>query len=374
MHGLAGVCFVLFLAGGSLSNAIDVFVNHRPITRHPMTLPAFLDGRVTQDIAGQIAATPLPSAAARAERAASWLAIGDLGPRVREGCPGWLFLSDEMAVQPAGASNAAARAQIAAHVARRLQAQGIDLLVVVVPDKSRIAARHLCGLPRAPEFAGRASQWVSRLNASGVPALDLTDAMDLLHTDPFLRTDTHWNETGAHAAAAAVATRLLAWHDAAARLGTRVQVTRTVASPTPRPGDLVRLAGIDALPLTWQPPQDTVAESTFSFEATLAADPESNPGTAASDEAALFGDEALPTVALIGTSFSRTSNFVGYLQMALQARVANAARDGGEFAGAAAAYFASPAFRQTPPKLVVWEIPERSLQRPLAGDPALELN
>ena len=358
----AGVGFVVFLAGAALSNVIGVIVNDVPVTRQPITLPALLDGRVSQDMARQMAETPLPSMAARIERAASWVAIGDLGPRVRQGCPGWLFLSDEMAVYTDGGAHAAARLQTVARVAQRLRAQGIDLMVVVVPDKSRIAERHLCGQARAPEFEGRASQWVDRLNAAGVPAMDLTDAMDLPHTDTFLRTDTHWNETGAHAAAAALTARLLAWHDAPARLGPRVQVTRTVSSPEPRPGDLVRLAGIDGLPLAWQPPQDTVAQSTF----VVAAD------TATTDEAALFGDDALPSVALIGTSFSRTSNFVGFLQMGLQARVANAARDGGEFAGAAAAYFTSPAFRQTPPKLVVWEIPERSLQRPLADDPALD--
>ncbi|WP_420224949.1 alginate O-acetyltransferase AlgX-related protein [Pigmentiphaga litoralis] len=362
MSPLAGVCFVLFLAGAAVSNAIGVIVNDVPITRQPVTLPAFLDGRVTKDIAGQLAEAPLPAIAARIERAASWLAIGDLGPRVREGCPGWLFLSDEMAVQTDGASNASARAQTVARVAHRLRSQDIDLMVAVVPDKSRIGERHLCGLLRAPELAGRVRQWVAQLNAAGVPAMDLTDAMEAPPTDTFLRTDTHWNEAGAQAAAAAVAARLLAWHDAPVRLGSRAQVTRTVASPLPRPGDLVRLAGIDGLPMAWQPPQDTVAESTFVVEA----DP------AALDEAALFGDDALPTLALIGTSFSRTSNFVGYLQMGLQAQVANAARDGGEFAGAAAAYFASPAFTQTPPKLVVWEIPERSLQRPLAGEPALD--
>ena len=82
----------------------------------------------------------------------------------------------------------------------------------------------------------------------------------------------------------------------------------------------------------------------------------------------LFGDDNLPNVALIGTSFSRNSSFVGFLQRALSAPVGNFAKDGGEFSGAAKAYFDSPAFRQTPPQLVIWEIPERDLQTPYAGD------
>jgi len=78
----------------------------------------------------------------------------------------------------------------------------------------------------------------------------------------------------------------------------------------------------------------------------------------------LFGDAGLPNVALIGTSFSRNSNFVGFLQKALNAPVGNFSKDGGEFSGAAKAYFDSPAFKQTPPKLLIWEIPERDLQTP----------
>ena len=69
-------------------------------------------------------------------------------------------------------------------------------------------------------------------------------------------------------------------------------------------------------------------------------------------------------MALIGTSFSRNSNFVGFLQMALRAKIGSFAMDGGKFSGSARDYFANPAFIQTPPKLVVWEIPERDLQTP----------
>ena len=42
--------------------------------------------------------------------------------------------------------------------------------------------------------------------------------------------------------------------------------------------------------------------------------------------------------------------------------------DGGEFSGAAKDYFASPAFRETPPQLLIWEIPERDLQSPYKDD------
>ncbi|KUM41869.1 hypothetical protein AR540_06495 [Pseudomonas sp. EpS/L25] len=62
----------------------------------------------------------------------------------------------------------------------------------------------------------------------------------------------------------------------------------------------------------------------------------------ASDD--LFGDGDLPNVALIGTSFSRNSNFLPFLEQALGASVGRFAKDGGHFAGAARDYFPSPRF------------------------------
>ena len=76
----------------------------------------------------------------------------------------------------------------------------------------------------------------------------------------------------------------------------------------------------------------------------------------------LFGDANLPNIALIGTSFSRTSEFTPYLEMQLNTKIGNFALDGGDFAGSANAYFASPAFKDTPPKLIIWEIPERVIE------------
>src|SRR5690606_10724961 len=120
--------------------------------------------------------------------------------------------------------------------------------------------------------------------------------------------------------------------------------------------DLVRLAGLDWLPLWLQPEVELVAVSVFT-----ALDE-----TAGMSEDDLFGDSQLPNMALIGTSFSRHSNFVPFLEQALGTSLGNFAKDGGEFSGAAKDYFASPAFTQTPPQLVIWEIPERDLQTPLA--------
>src|SRR5207253_153066 len=115
-----------------------------------------------------------------------------------------------------------------------------------------------------------------------------------------------------------------------------------------RPGDLVHLAGIDWLPLKWQPESEIVAQTSISE---LPSAPVDSPDNALD----LFGDANLPDTALIGTSFSRNSNFAGFLQLALGAPVGNFAKDGGAFSGAANSYLNNPAFKETPPRLIIWE-------------------
>lgn len=357
---LAGVVLLIFLLSGFLSVCWTLFSGKIDVLPTRVTWDEFRHGAVTQRLGKELAVVPIAEQAARFERAASWLLIADTGSRVRQGCPGWLFLASEFKLQAHASRNAQARVDKVLELREQLQARGVELLVMVVPDKSRIAASQLCALSRSTQLAERQHDWLARLQAKGVAVLDLLPALQPLGSDAFLRTDTHWNETGANAAAVALAARIEAMGIAA----TPVQhVDSSVSEPEVRPGDLVHLAGLDWLPLSLQPPAEQVRQSSFTVQVDA---------TAAVAEDDLFGDSQLPNVALIGTSFSRNSNFIGFLQRALNASVGNFALDGGEFSGAAKAYFKSPAFLQTPPKLIVWEIPERDLQAPYVDDIVLE--
>lgn len=284
----------------------------------------------------------------RVERGVSWLLLGDLGPRVRAGCPGWLFLRDELEpnVDPAGA--AAFRVRLAAAAARRLAASGAQVVLVVVPDKSRIERERLCGLRRSPAFAGRIAAWTAALAQAGIDAVDLTDPLERLPGERYYRTDTHWNETGAEAAAKAIAGHL------------RQRGLATAPAPpeaplpgerVPRPGDLVRVAGIDWLPSSLRPGVEVVEHRNVP------------PPPAASDD--LFGEAGLPKVALAGTSFSRTASFAAYLAYHLGEGVANVAKDGADFDGSVRAYVDGATLREAPPRVVVWEVPERAIGIPL---------
>jgi len=323
---------------------------------YTLTQATLLNGEAAQQVAHSLSKSGLAQFTAEAGRVAQWLMLRDLGPRVRQGCAGWLFLADELEPQAGGAAHAAARAAIVQHLKADLASRGVQLLVAVVPDKTRTVPDQLCGLRRSAEMSQRVDGWLAQLTQAGVPALTVEPALKPLSDGAFLRTDTHWSEAGAQAAAQAVATRLAA-------LGFQTDspqhfVVKT-AEPSLRAGDLVRLAGLDSLPSTLQPATEWARQTQISEQADADGD--------------LFGDSALPQIALVGTSYSRTSNFHPFLGMALKAKVGQFAKDGAEFSGSIRGYLSSPAFVQTPPRYLVWEIPERYIEAPLsASDKALE--
>lgn len=276
-----------------------------------------------------------------------WNLTGDWGASVRAGCGDWLFLTDELEVYPDRQKSAQFRASLAAKLNQRLSERGIKLLMVVVPDKTRIESAQLCGLNRSTLFDKRVVNWLADLQLNNVSALNLNDILSKAQGDRYYHTDTHWNESGADVAAQTVASNLAErkWSS-----GNGAAVTLNQAR-TDRSGDLIHLAGLDGLP-GFLGPKPELAQITVV-----------PPIAVASDD--LFGDAGLPTIALVGTSYSRNSNFVPFLEHHLGESVANLAKDGGAFVGAATAYFSGATFRDNPPKVVIWEVPERIIEAPV---------
>lgn len=352
-----GAALLLFLALGLVSSVTSILDGSLTLKPDNLTWSSFLDGKLSSEVNDNLAKTPLPERAAQAGRYVLWVSIGDTGKNVRVGCPDWLFLADELRVYPQRELNALARAQNVEALNRALAQRGMTLVVAVVPDKSRIEAAHLCGLNRAQRFANRAEQWLAQLKAAGVATVDLQPVLQALvdaGQEAYLRTDTHWNEAGAEAAANAIAQRIKKLD---LKLTPEQGFNVTRKEPVSRAGDLVRLAGLDTLPPSVQPRADHVAVSVFT--------PLDGASSSAADD--LFGDAGLPNTALIGSSFSRNSNFLPFLEAALRTKIGDFALDGGGFSKSAQAYFASAAFRDTPPRLIVWEIPERVLEEPWVG-------
>ncbi len=113
------------------------------------------------------------------------------------------------------------------------------------------------------------------------------------------------------------------------------------------------------LPIPLRPPPDRERPAT-----TAETDPPAESG-------GLLDDAPAPEVALIGSSYSVNAQLpAARLEQALAAPVGQFAQEGGGFWRAARDYFRSEAFRETPPKLVVWEIPERVVNQPIGDEEA----
>ncbi|CAH2602382.1 Cell division protein FtsQ [Rhodovastum atsumiense] len=284
-----------------------------------------------------------------------WTLFRSGGPQVGVGCDDWLYLTEELRPWPAAEAAMAGRADLVRRVADHLRARGIGLLVVVVPDKARVAGAHLCGLDYSAQARSRYAAFARLLAARGIAQVDLLTAFRAAGQDLYYRTDTHWNQAGAALAAARVADQ------SDLQPGTASFRTEATGTPAPRAGDLLRLMSLDAVPdLGWprlRPRPDEEAP-----ERTIAAASAPAPG--------LLDDAPPVEITLLGSSFSANGNFLGRLRQAFGREVTGFARPGGGFAGAAREYLGSTAFRETPPRLVVWEFPERVLGQPPGRDEA----
>ena len=321
--------------------------------RETMALDAFLGGRTAAAVNHVMAhALPADYALRAAGGLLRWELFDSGGPQLRAGCDNWLFLTEELRPWPSAGAAMAERAAGLARVAAALRDKGIALVVAVTPDKARVQAEALCGAPWSAQAQGRHAAFDALLRGQGVVAVDALGALvaGKAAGDVYWRTDTHWNQRGAALVAGAIA------QTAAALPPPRDTPFRTVAAAdeTDGPGDLVRLMSLERLPAWLRPRPDRHH---------LARTTEAEAGGGG-----LLDDAPGPQVALIGSSYSVNANFHGALQQALGTRVANFGKAGGGFAGSGRDYFASSAWRETPPRLVVWEVLERALGQPVSEE------
>lgn len=312
-----------------------------------LNLESFLAGRTTAAVnhvlAHHLPADPWVRAAGGLFR---WGVFNSGGPAVRVGCEGWLFLTEELRPFDGAEAAMAERVDTLRRIHAALAARGISLVIAVVPDKARVQREMLCGAPRSAQAEARLAALEGLL--ADLPQAPLLPALSALadREPAYWRTDTHWNQQGAAAAAAAIVGAART-HHLEGRAGI---VTTPAPTETEAPADLLRLMGLDILPDPWRPRRDR------QHEATTTVPPAEGGGLL---------DEAVPEVVLLGSSYSLNANFHGALQQALGAPVTSLAQAGGGFHGAAAAFFGGATFRETPPRLVIWEFPERVMGQPI---------
>jgi alginate O-acetyltransferase complex protein AlgJ len=232
---------------------------------------------------------------------------------------------------------------------RRLDPLGVELVVAVVPDKLRVVPEHRGALELPAEIETRYDRALKLARDLGLGAPDLRQAMIEARAqgEVFLRTDTHWSPWGARAAALAIARGLPA-HRQPSRERWVVQERVEME------GDLLRFLPLG--PLAWMgPPADQL-------EVGRREGPEARSST--------LLDEPELDIWLVGTSFSADPRwaFADALQIALGREVLNLARSGEGPLPPLEAALADPLLSERPPRVLIWELPERALSTDLRGE------
>jgi alginate O-acetyltransferase complex protein AlgJ len=268
-------------------------------------------------------------------------------PGVVLGKDDWLYTDEEFKLDDGAARELERNLALVDWVHRELARRGIALVVAIVPAKARVYPEHL-DRRTPPELHRELYAGIeAALSADGIANAKLLAPLEAgkAREPTFLRTDTHWTPYGASLAAAAIA-ESVDRQDIGASSSYR---TVSDGERTHR-GDLLSFLPLDPYFAFLLPPPDELQS--------VRTEADGDGGGAG-----LLGDAASAPVALVGTSYSAESqwNFAGALKQALHADVMNYAKDGeGPFAPMLR-YLESDDLGAAPPKLVVWEMPERYL-------------
>ncbi|HCH66428.1 MAG: hypothetical protein CL927_10270 [Deltaproteobacteria bacterium] len=274
-----------------------------------------------------------------------WTVFRQGRPGVLVGTDDWLFTREEFEVLPGRDAEIASKRSRILAVQKQLMARNIQLVVALVPSKARIYSDRV-SLP--PTMDSTYGAFRESLLAEGVTAPDLVAPLRAARAqgEVFLATDTHWTPLGASVVAAALRSSVADWEpqDGAAW-------TIEAGEAIPHEGDLLSYVPLGPWQGVLGPGAETVSTRILT-------------GTAPTG-GGLLGDVEIP-ITVVGTSYSAniTWGFVDELKAAFQSDALNAAQEGRGPIVPMEAWTNDASFLETPPRLVIWEIPERYLGRP----------
>lgn len=251
----------------------------------------------------------------------------------------WLFTTEELTRETGYSANLDASIQEIVRVHDALRDRDIRLIPVIIPDKTRVYKENL-KQDRGEDLSNRYGILLSKLNGNKITAVSALNPLERNKpiADVFMRHDTHWSPFGSKTVADSVAQHIT--------LGVldKVQVKTQHIGSEMFEGDLLKYVPTGAF-RSYIGPSKRIVER---FETTV------------QNNTALFGDATIDVV-LVGTSYSAQSNwhFEGFLKQALSVDILNMSQEGkGPFVPMRD-YLKSGIFKNTPPKLIIWEIPER---------------
>lgn len=274
-----------------------------------------------------------------------YLAFGEGRTGVLIGSDGWLYTSEDFLFYPDWKEALSEKVELAVQANDTLAAYGINLVVVVIPDKSRVYPEHLAGYSYPSYNLSRYENFMTELVENDVSVVNLLEAMlEAKDKAPvFLRTDTHWTPFGAKVAAGVLSDTIKA-EELLPSLGSTTFYLEE-GTRLAHEGDLLNYLPLGGFDLGPEP--DTIIERAYTHR-------DSGGG--------LFEQQIIP-ITLVGTSYSAnpTWQFEGALKEELGADVLNYADEGlGPVIPLENFLDDLPGMSNTP-ELVIWEVPERFL-------------
>ena len=334
---IPGFFMLVFLAGGFLLTLLN------PATFRPPHNAEVLSGEWTASYQAAFEdELPLRQTAVESWTLLTYLAFAEGRPGVLVGDGGWLFTTEEFAPNPDADTSLSVSLSEVEQVKSELDALGVELVIALVPAKARLYADNLGRYTLPAAARERYESARGHLSALGVTVPDLLTPLQeaMAESDVFLRTDTHWTPFGARVVAETLAS-------AVGSLDTDTFETRELGT-TRHHGDLLGFIPLGSFQERFGPEPDTLRQ--------LETVQTSERG------GGLFDEVEIP-VALVGTSYSahRAWNFAGALRQALGADVLNVAEEGAGPLAPMERYLSGGRFAETPPELIIWEVPERYL-------------
>lgn len=277
------------------------------------------------------------------------------------GRDGWLFTLEEFQSPKLVPGTSALNLKRVASIVHFLQHRKIPLVVLVIPSKERVYNEYQSGKQPLPVMQAAYRNLHDELTRLQVPAPDLLQPMQSAARTQqiYLRTDTHWTPQGADLAAQ-VAAKAIRQHFTGMHWGKTEFVTHTEAAKAYR-GDLLNYIPVAPYLKAFGPAPDQLR-----VRVTQEA------GAGGDSQSALFGDQRT-NVVLSGTSYSAIKrwDFAGALRQHLGHDLINVSKKGeGPFVPLVN-YLTSDDFRSNPPRLLVWEFPERYLAQPVTNKAVL---
>lgn len=285
----------------------------------------------------------------------TWTAFTSLifhtaGKDIRIGKDGWYYTAEEFQYYPDGPREIEKKLSLIQDVSRFLAERHIPLVIALLPAKARIYPEHLYLLDFPQSKMLLYENTVRALRERGIHAPDLLPVYERYrHTAlAFPRTDTHWSP----GMAAQVAEALTSYVRDIPDVSFPAVAFKTSLLPEENYlGDLPKRMVPTGIFNRWVGP---FPEKLIRMRTERIQKGQSD---------SLFNEETIPIV-LIGTSYSAGENwnFDGALKTSFQADVLNMAVKGRGPLFPLEEFFSATDFENAPPALVIWEIPERSLE------------